>query len=145
MYSSSITSEDVISQAKELNDKFNDSGLEETLPYEETEDATLAHAAAILHATLKDARGLEYRDLATHDLSLTRAEEMVPKKVTTFLHQALTGRCHGEETTANEDSLHRRVLSIGQDMVFAASQGKQNCPNTWDLESLCGTSQVPRN
>ncbi len=133
VFSSSISHTDVVQKVKELDDILNDSVLESSFTYVQEHDEkdeqmrVLMEAAAILHAEMESAKGLDNWPPSTEDLTEKTAEHIVGPLLKTFLSCLLTNSTEAY-TDDMDDCMRRRILSIGQDMIFTSSGGRKMMP-----------------
>ena len=95
----------------------------------------LLHSAQDVHSAVRTVRNTMVWPPSLEDLQGT-FEEFVPTLLYNFLALTLVGedKCsidvhnmHTEKATV-EDTIHRRILSIGQDIVYAAHSGRDATP-----------------
>ena len=101
-----------------------------------SQESTLYKAALIIRKELEDVQGVKYQPLNPSDISQETAENLIPDKLYTFISWLLMSskQVESPEIISKNDikeknpSLHRYILSLGQDMLFMKSTGEIRTP-----------------
>ena len=97
----------------------------------------LYQAALIIKALLETAEGIGIYPLDPTDISLAGSSDIVASNLYTFLYWVLAPSslhsmpvdCINKDDVKEQNgTLHRHILSVGQDLVYIASKGKCKTP-----------------
>lgn len=129
VYSTRVTVGQAVQTVQQLNESLNDSAIESEMEYQKlsTEETVLHQAAMILHSELTATEGLKSWPPEAEDVTEEKAEAMLPSKLKRFLQWVTNGE---SETTVSKDSenLNRKILSVGQDLLYITSRGRALTP-----------------
>ena len=140
-----------------LTNALNKIDVEYETLYDESDNDTddlmskcLFEAATILRSDLKNINGITMTD--TSNLNNKMAERLVPDSVYAFLHWLINGS-NDVDTPINKDMAniqnagrHESILSIGQDLLWAVSNGRQQTAKhiglAMTVKHLTGSKQL---
>ena len=84
----------------------------------------LFYAALIIRSSIKKVEGLKHQPLNAADINMDNAETLIPDDLYTFIYWIISNKpAESTETIvksqiiAQNTSLHRQILSLGQDLV----------------------------
>ena len=133
---------DVINLARKYKESFEDlRAANDTITSESStlsfENAyVLFYASLIVRNLLKDTRGIQHQPLDPSDVTSEKAEELIKDEMFCFLYWILssnspTGNDLVDKSSIREsnNTLHRYILSLGQDLVYMPSRGKTKRQN----------------
>lgn len=138
--SSELQLTDVINTAANLTESLRNAQAEAELSSsleinESSPKLALYHAALIIRSLRKMCVGIQYQPLDPADVSLERAESMIPDDMYTFMFWLLTSDATVTLDSVNRDDikvsniqLHRQILSVCQDIIYIGSRGKCRTP-----------------
>ena len=95
--------------------------------HERPQEGVLLNAAQILASALREVKGIQ-----TCQVTAAEAEEMVPDVLYMFLRwifdEAARKDANPIRMHSDKERLHRRILSVAQDMIFIDSNGSKDTP-----------------
>ena len=104
----------------------------------------LFYAFLIVRNLLKDTRGIQHQPLDPSDVTLEKAEELKCTEMYSFLYWILSSNSPTDNDLIDKssiresnNSLHRYILSLGQDLVYMSSRGKTRTPKHIGLSVTC--------
>ena len=151
VFSSSIKMNDVINLASLYKDKIKQHKIAEEVSKnildtrDLSQESTLYKAALIIRKELEDVQGIKYQPHNPSDISQETAENLIPDKLYTFISWLLMSskQVESPEIISKNDikeknpTLHRYILSLGQDMLFMKSRGEIRTPKHVGLSITC--------
>ena len=104
----------------------------------------LFYASLIVRNLLKDTCGIHHQPLDPSNVTLEKAEEPIKDELYSFLYWILSSNSPTDNDLIDKssiresnNSLHRYILSLGQDLVYMASKGKTGTPKHICLSVTC--------
>ena len=95
----------------------------------------LVYASLTVRNLLKDTRGIQHQPLDLSDATLEKAEELIKDEMYSFLYWILSLNSPTDNDLIDKssiresnNSLHRYILSLEQDLVYISSRGKTKTP-----------------
>ena len=96
----------------------------------------LVYASLTVRNLLKDTRGIQHQPLDLSDVTLEKAEELIKDEMYSFLYWVLSSNSPTDNDLIDKssiresnNSLHRYILSLEQDLVYISSRGKTKRQN----------------
>ena len=135
-----IDLQDAINSLAKQKQALHDIQMQEDISFAPEHQApnpqsVLYQAALIIRTLLDNAEGIDIFQLNPADISMTRSSVIVYDDMYTFLYWILSPTpLHSnddiKQDTVKESNptLHRQILSVGQDLVYIASRGKCKTP-----------------
>ena len=145
-----INIKDVINSAFKYKESFEDlraandmmTSESSTLSFENAH--VLFYASLIVRNLLKDTRGIQHQPLDPSDVTLEKAEELIKDEIYSFLYWILSSNSPMDNDLIDKssiresnNSLHRYIMSLGQDLVYMSSRGKTRTPKHIGLSVTC--------
>ncbi len=128
VYSSHISVKNVINTLSKFEQEL-DTSLEEMLDnprLDASPAVTLYHAATLIRNDIKKCQGLNIDPVHIEDITNEKAKDIIPESVYNLLKSIIAGpKAENQNCTAEEE---RKVLSLGQDLVYAVSNGRVITP-----------------
>ena len=113
-----------------------------TLSFENTH--VLFYASLIVRNLLKDTCGIQHQLLDPSDVTLEKVEKLIKDEMYSFLYWILSSNSLTDNDLIDKSSiresnntLHRYILSLGQDLVYMSSRGKTRMPKHIGLSVTC--------
>ena len=137
VYCASVSLKDAINALSEMKQRKSESIFiaqkkSSSEVHERPQEGVLLNAAQILASALREVKGIQTSPVTAADISAAKAEEVVPDVLYMFLRSIFY---EGAEKDANpirmhsdKERLHRRILSVAQDMIFIYSNGSKDTP-----------------
>ena len=104
----------------------------------------LFYASLIVRNLLKDTRGIQHQPLDPSDVTLEKAEELIKDEIYSFLYWILSSNSPTDNDLIDKSSiresnisLHRYIMSLGQDLVYISSRGITRTPKYVGLSVTC--------
>ena len=152
VFSRDINIKDVINLAFKYKESLEDlraandmmTSESSTLSFENVH--VLFYASLIVRNLLKDTRGIQHQPLDPSDVTLEKAEELIKDEIYNFLYWILSSNSPTDNDLIDIDkssiresnnSLHRYIMSLGQDLVYMSSRGKTRTPKHIGLSVTC--------
>ena len=137
VYCASVSLKDAINALSEMKQRKSESIFiaqkkSSSEVHERPQEGVLVNAAQILASALREVKGIQTCPVTAADISAARAEEMVPDVLHMFL-RSIFDEGAGKDANpirmhSDKERLHRRILSVAQDMIFIYSNGSKNTP-----------------
>ena len=104
----------------------------------------LFYASLIVRNILKDTCGIQHQPLDLSDVTPEKAEKLIKDEMYSFLYWILPSNSPTDNNLIDKssiresnNSLHRYILSLGQDLVYMSSRGKTITPKHIGLSVTC--------
>ena len=104
----------------------------------------LFYASLIVRNLLKDIRGIQHQPLDLSDVDLEKAEQLIKDEMYSFLYWILSSNSPPDNELIDKssiresnNSLHRYILFLEQDLVYMSSRGKTRTPKHIGLSVTC--------
>ena len=150
VFSRDINIKDVINLVFKYQESFEDLRAENDIMTSESSTLSFENAHVLFYASLivrnllKNTRGIQHQPLDPHDVTLEKAEELIKDEICSFLYWILSSNSQTDNDLIDKssirelnNSLHRYIMSLGQDLVCMSSRGKTRTPKHIGLSVTC--------
>ena len=151
VYSSTLSVKDILNAAADAS-TFNTEPKKSKEDPDMSEDGkmkVLFKAAQILKGDIKGSKGIPIQPLSVDDVSLVRGREVIPDSLYQFLCWLISKQNEPEmdlEKFPIDPNDEKRILMIGQDMVFTSTNSRVKTPKhvglAMTLHHLTGSKQL---
>ena len=150
VFSRDINIKDIINLAFKYKESFEDLRAANDMMTSESSTLSFANAQVLFYAfliirnLLKDTRGIQHQPLDPSDVTLEKAEELIKNEIYSFFYWILSSNSQTDNDLIDKSSIresnnsvHRYILSLGQDLVHMSSGGKTKTPKYIGLSVTC--------
>ena len=150
VFSRDINIKDVINLAFKYKESFEDLRAANDMMTSESSTLSFENAHVLFYASLigrnlfKDTLGIQHQPLDPSDVTLEKAEELIKDEMYSFLYWILSSNSPTDNDLIDKssiresnNSLHRYILSLGQDLVYMSSKGETRTPKHIGLSVRC--------
>ena len=151
VYSSKLSVKDILNAAAHAStiDTEPKKSKEDPDMSEGSKMKVLFKAAQILKGDIKGSKGIPIQPLSVDDVSLVRGREVIPDSLYQFLCWLISKQNEPEtevEKFPSDPNDEKRILMIGQDMVFTSTNSRVKTPKhvglAMTLHHLTGSKQL---
>ena len=137
VYCASVSLKDAINALSEMKQRKSESIFiaqkkSSSEVHERPQEGVLLNAAQIFASALREVKGIQTCQVTAADISAAKAEETVPDVLYMFLRRIFDEAARKDANPirmhSDKERLHRRILSVAQDMIFIDSNGSEDTP-----------------
>ena len=129
---SNLHLQDAINVAAMLKEALDSSDMKITEdPSVPSTSRILYYAALLLKSAVRNAKSIDVQPLDVENLGLGHWNEQVPDEMYNFFHWVIADKVDISEKPnrlPEDEQLHRQVLSMAQDLIYARSNGRLKTP-----------------